>query len=137
MEVLNSREFARTLQRCCSYPKYSVGVMFDNAARQREFVAEMRASQNTDWNVPRYGSTIRFSNGSYIKPIVTDGVSFRGQRFNEILFDGDLFTDEYVGTVFKPMLKSYTIPEGELNGNDEAGDDNALNDFLGAFKIHE
>lgn len=136
MEVLNSKEFASTLQRCCTYPKYSVGVMFDNVARRNEFITEMRITQNTDWNVPKYGSTIRFSNGSYIKPIATDGSPFRVQRFNEILFDGELFTEEYINTVFKPMLKSYTIPEG-MSSDDIEEDDNSLNDFLGTFKIHE
>ena len=137
MEVLNSNELSQALDRCRMYPKYSVGVMFDRAERQKEFVAEMRTTRNTNWSVPRYGMTIRFENGSYIKPIyVNTANGMRGLRFNEILYDGDSFNEDYVNTVFKPMLKSYTIPEFG-DSTDVVFEDASLSDFLDTFKINK
>lgn len=136
MENLHGEELARAMKRCYEYPKYSVGIIFDNSARKSEFIEEMKEAGKTSeiWSVMTRSSQIAFENGSYIKALYYPGESaksLRGYRFNEIMFDGEIFTDEIIKTVFYPLIQTYKIDESlERNGK------TILDNFLDEFKIN-
>lgn len=135
MDILNNVAFTNTLERCHDNPQYSVGVMFSETERQKEFMTEMRDSgAGAQWSVNVRKGTIKFKNGSYIIAVPTAGGTKVpiGYRFNEILFDGS-FSDDVINSVYAPMLKPYIVGE---NITDSGSEDTSLDDFLGAFKVN-
>ena len=136
MENLRGLELTNAMKRCYEYPKYSVGVIFDNESRMHDFIEAMKEEMETSelWSVAPRKKMISCKNGSYITAIYYPGATktgMKGYRFNEILFDGEIFTDGIIKTVFYPLLQTYKIDESlERNGK------TTLDNFLDEFKIN-
>lgn len=133
MYNLDGNALTSIFEKCGDNANYKVGIMIDNRERQSEFMSTMKEAENRHhWSINVRNGTIKFKNGSVITAIPTlRGKCCRaGQRFHEILFDGE-FNEELLNSVYEPMLVEYEPPKFERC--DEK--DKSLDDFLGEFKV--
>ena len=76
---------------------------------------------------------IKFKSGGSIQTFVSTNkkISPDGFRYNEILFDGNSFTNEIINKFYTPLLVPYVIEDPI----DNSSDDSDLNKFLNEFKV--
>lgn len=132
MKVLSSETLSKAIARCYENPQCVVGVIFNDRARQKEFISEMWRQTGGYTVAP---DTISFGNGSYIKAILRNEEDLRGYRFNELIID-DFVPSEPERTFYLQSLRPYDVLESENESEDEI-DTSAIDEFLSSFKINK
>lgn len=127
MEILNADSLANAMRHCRDYPQYQVIIAIKDQMRLREFLMSTKeylgnGSNEEIHSISRAG-IIKFKNGSYIRPVMSDSRA-RGLSANEIIFDESVDDVEFVLAKIKKVI--YHCTEEELE---------TLDDFLGGFKI--
>lgn len=127
MEMLNAESLASAMRHCRDYPQYQVIIAIKDHTRLRDFLRSIKehlGNQNNEeiHSISRAG-IIKFKNGSYIKPVMSDSKA-RGLSANEIIFDESVEDVESVSAKIKKIIYHCReeIPE-------------TLDDFLGGFRI--
>lgn len=127
MEMLNAETLANAMRHCRDYPEYQVVIAIKDHMRLREFLMSIKEHLGYGHNeeihsISRTG-IIKFKNGSYIRPIMSDSRA-RGLSANEIIFDESVEDAEAVLARIKKVIYHCVEEEPET-----------LDDFLGGFKI--
>lgn len=127
MEALNANTLTEVMRHCRDYPEYQAVVVMNDHSRFREFLSSMKDYLRGDGSddilgVSRAG-IIKFKNGSYIRPIMTDSRA-RGVCAHEIIYDENVEDNESIAARIRKII--YHCREEEPV---------TLDDFLSEFKI--
>ena len=124
----NPTELTDAFIKCRDKPNYSVGIIFGDAKRRKEFMEQCRDSELEARINVRKG-TIKFKNGSSMTAILDwrladyDADEFYKLEFNQFILDC-YCSQDFKDSFLEPLLVPYV-----------SGEDNTLNDFLDEFVI--
>lgn len=127
MEMLNADTLANAMRHCRDYPGYRVVIAIKDHMRLREFLMSIKEylgyGDNEEIHSISRAGIIKFKNGSYIRPIMSDSRA-KGLSANEIIFDESVEDTKSVSARIKKIIYHCVEETPET-----------LDDFLGGFRI--